>query len=482
MFVLLLTVWLLPVTASAEHLVLDYFYRYNCQAGVPDHIMNAIEVPGGRAIVSSNRGLTLIDLDNLPTGGAMDYIDRQLGYNARDIYHGSEGIYYVNLHRRDPSLGAGLAVVRLEGDNLQVVDVFEEQEVLLEKMCVVDSYLYVAAHAYGLRIYSIADPLAPVLVGGLTEGFVDAFAVTVTNRTAFIADGAAGLKIVDVSDPTNPSIMDGETLDSAAGTAQDITNRDSVIYVALGGAGLGVYPDGEIERREVVPLNGCAESICWVGEHLAVGTLSGVVIFDVSGSEPELVGGENTARRETTAALRICSGVNSASNSRLLCSDWNYLDVYRLTEESSGTEADITSSHQRIRFAPEGGMQQVTLTNDGSFPVVIDGISSTNHAFDCTDMDGAINPGESSTINISYDGSGEEASGIILISSNDPDENPLPIQVFGRTSYLDPGEMAIDFTLPVLTYDHDAGEFHEESFTLSDQRGKVVWFQTFGTW
>ncbi len=97
-------------------------------------------------------------------------------------------------------------------------------------------------------------------------------------------------------------------------------------------------------------------------------------------------------------------------------------------------------------------------------------------------MDGAINPGESSTINISYDGSGEEASGIILISSNDPDENPLPIQVFGRTSYLDPGEMAIDFTLPVLTYDHDAGEFHEESFTLSDQRGKVVWFQTFGTW
>ena len=56
------------------------------------------------------------------------------------------------------------------------------------------------------------------------------------------------------------------------------------------------------------------------------------------------------------------------------------------------------------------------------------------------------------------------------------------MQVFGRTANLDPGELAIDFTLPVLTYNSEADEFEEELSTLSAQRGKVVWFQVFATW
>ena len=93
-----------------------------------------------------------------------------------------------------------------------------------------------------------------------------------------------------------------------------------------------------------------------------------------------------------------------------------------------------------------------------------------------------MQPGESVSFDIVYDGNSRQGSGAIQITSNDPDESLLPIQVFGNTGHLDPGEPAIDFTLPRLTRDHETGEFHEESFTLSDHRGKIVWFHVFAFW
>ena len=66
--------------------------------------------------------------------------------------------------------------------------------------------------------------------------------------------------------------------------------------------------------------------------------------------------------------------------------------------------------------------------------------------------------------------------------SNDPDEDPLPIQVFGNTTYLDPGEASIDFTLPSIRRDELTGDYIEAPLTLSDHLGKIVWFQVYGHW
>lgn len=83
---------------------------------------------------------------------------------------------------------------------------------------------------------------------------------------------------------------------------------------------------------------------------------------------------------------------------------------------------------------------------------------------------------------VTYGGSSDEARGVVLLSSNDPDEDPLPIQVFGETRYLDPGEPAVDFTLPLLRRDPVTGDYVEETFTLSDHRGKIVWFTVYASW
>jgi len=68
-----------------------------------------------------------------------------------------------------------------------------------------------------------------------------------------------------------------------------------------------------------------------------------------------------------------------------------------------------------------------------------------------------------------------------LIDCNDPDENPYPIQVFGRTDFLDPGELADDFTLDLI-YKNDFGNYVTDSFTLSDQEGKIIWIGIYASW
>ncbi len=84
-------------------------------------------------------------------------------------------------------------------------------------------------------------------------------------------------------------------------------------------------------------------------------------------------------------------------------------------------------------------------------------------------------------VQIDYLG-GTPSEGIISIWSDDPDEEELPILVFGETMHLDPGEPAAPFTLESWTYDHDAGEFIYGTFDLEEHTGKVIYLRPFGTW
>ncbi len=466
--------------AAAEPMVLDYLARYDHQAGVPDHIMDAIEVPGGRAIVCSNLGLTLIDLDGLPSGGSDAYIHRLEGLNGRDIYEG-DGVYYVNLHRQGTAMSMGFAVVKLVGDELQLVRNIDETGVLYEKMCVANGHLYVAAHRHGLRIFSLEDPEDPQLVGILEEGFDDAFAIEAIPDLAFVADGPGGLKYVMVADPTAPVLLGGESIENAVGTAQDLLWRNDVLYMALGGEGLGIYPGADPEAKVILPLNGSAEALSWIGDHLAVGTTSGIVVVEAD-LDPEILAAETAHRRGPNADLRISSGVAAAAGSRLLCANWDYLDVYALREFANGDQPDIQCDRQRIRFPYDGGSTTVTLSNAGAQDLVITGVEVAPASFTVAYAGGTLLPGASVALEIAYDGSPSQGSGMVRFHSNDPDESPLPIQLFGNTSYLDPGEEAPDFTLPIFAVNPDTGEIEGDSFTLSDHEGKVVWFQVFGTW
>jgi hypothetical protein len=311
---------------------------------------------------------------------------------------------------------------------------------------------------------------------------VDAFAIDVAGDLAAVADGAGGLKIVDVSDRANPVIMDGEDLTTAVGTAEDVRWHDGHVYVAGGGAGVLFYENGDPSDRTVYPVDKAAEDIHTMSGHIAVGDIYGVRLYrtEVDGSLT-LVGREVAARRPPNELIRMTYGVGSDGD-LLLCANWSAMDVYRMVPASQSNETDISPSLQRIRFAPAGGTQVVSLFNHGAADLVVDSVRTTVPSFQCTYGGGTIPPGDSVTFDIVYDGTPDQGEGVVDFYSNDADENPLPIQVFGNTSYLDPGEPSVDFTQTIYRKDHDTGEYIEEVFTLSEQLGKVVWFHVYGTW
>lgn len=470
---------ILPLSSGAA--TLEYHGRYNHQPG-PDHLMDVLTVSGDRAIVAGNQGLALLDLNNLPPGGTQNYLDRLTGLNGRDMVIKDDTYIYVNLNGPRAAASYGFAVVELSGNSLTHRGTVNETGVFYEKLCLDGNYLYVPAHDDGIRIFSVTLPLGPVEVGRLEDGFTDAFAIHVEGDTAYVADGGGGLKIIDVTDPTTPVLLEGENTTSAAGTAQDVTWRNGHLYAAVCGAGVTFYANADLAQRTIYPVDGGAKDLLWVGDRLAVSDMSGVTLFDVApdGSLSQ-VGSESAQRRGLNAELRLWSGMAVDDAGRLLCANWNHLDHYAVREPGAGSQPDITASTQRIRFLPRGGTAEVTITNQGAGSLVINAVTPSLAAFSCNYSGGTLAPNESVLVEISYNGTGTSVEENVFFESNDPDENPLPIQVFGRTTYIDPGEPSTDFTLPILRKDPGGG-YIEESFTLSQHLGKVVWFQIYGSW
>lgn len=472
--------------------VLDYQYRYDCQSTGPDHIMDVLDLGDGRAIAAGNLGLALIDLDALPMAGTQDYLYWLQGINARNVYRYNENTFLVNQNRGESQSPPGFVVVELDGNSLTALTTITEDNVLYEKMCISGKHLYVAAHANGIRIFDLSDPAEPELVGSLTTGFTDAWAIDVAGSIAYVADGGGGLKIVDVSTPGNPRLISGETPDSALGTAEDVKVINGHVFVAAASGGLQVYPGGVLAARTCFKNGVAPKDLATNDTLLAVATMDGVDVYTLDGSGvPVFVASERSTRRGQfgvmNTQLRICSAVDVTADGRVLCANWNYMDVYRLNARSESTQPDITVSADRVRLPAAGGETQVILSNTGGAPLVVNDIMMMGMGFNFDYYGGTIEPGESVTINVSYAGwaAGEAdpmGEDILMIESNDPDENPVPVQVYGSTDFLDPGETPPDFTMPVFRQDPVSGTFTEETFSLSAERGKIVWFQIYGSW
>ncbi|MHC4063936.1 MAG: LVIVD repeat-containing protein [Planctomycetota bacterium] len=461
-------------SGQAQDVRLKYLAHYD---PVSKEVLGVENVLDHHALISSAGALTLVDLNELQPGGAQKFID-SLMLPSVSSYTRADGYVYVNLR-----LG-GLAVVRLNPltMELSVLQEIDEPDVIFERMAIVGDRLYVAAHAYGLRIFDITDPALPALVGSLPSGFDDAFAVAVSGNTAYVADGAGGLKIVDITVEAAPRILEGENPESAAGTSQDVMVIDDHVYVAAGGAGVAVYDPGTVAGRTVYDTPVAAQQLARVGSYLAIADLGGVQVFaiETDGSLTPAASELAMRRMRDTGAYttRLWHGVSAWGENRILAADWDSMDVYELVDPSSDDQADVTASTQRLRFAPAGGTKVVRINNDGSGTLNMTSISSTEPTFGVQPGSGTLLPGEFLDLTITYAG-GDPGEALVLIDSNDADESPLPIQVFGETIHLDPGEPAVPFTLEAWTYDHSTQEFQHSPFELAAHAGRIVYFHVY---
>ena len=471
----------LDAARAGEPVRLRYVGRYDCQSGMPDHLMGVEQVLDHHALVSSNMGLTLVDLTALPVGGTESYVDRLSGVNCVTTETRADGYGYASLLR------GGITVFHLNAGSLQLTEVrdISEPDVFFERLSVVGDRLYVTAHAYGIRIYDISDPSLPTLVGSLTSGFDDAIGIAVLGDTAYVGDGAGGLKIVDIADEAQPQIIAGEDPESAAGTADDVMIIGDHVYVASGGSGVAVYDLGDISSRALYDTPVCARQLARIGDYLAAADTGGLQVFAIEPDGSLTPAASELAMRRSRGGsgftTRLWHGVSAWGHDYVLAANWCSMDIYQLVDPELDDQADLTATTQRLRFPPQGGVEVVQITNDGSGPLEMTNIYSSAATFTVEPGSAALAPGESLDLTVTYAG-GSPGSAMIRIDSNDPDEDPLPIQVFGATQHLDPGEPAIPFTLEAWTYNHDTQEFEHSPFDLAAQAGRIVYFHVYATW
>ena len=270
------------------------------------------------------------------------------------------------------------------------------------------------------------------------------------------------------------------------GTAEDVTYRDGRVYVAAGGAGIAAYLAGDLSSRVVYSAPFTAKDIDWVSGHLAAAAMGAVHIFEPGiGTELTLRAKENIVRRHDTinsTFVRIASAVAGTEDGRLYTANWDHMDAFDYIDKQSGTAPDINTSAQRMRFHPDGETKALTIENSGEGDLVISSLDFSAEVFSADYSGSTLAPGEEVVVNITYTGGGSSGAQLLVINSNDPDENPLPVQVIGQTNMLDQGEVFPDFTLQGFRQNPTTYELEPETFTLSDHAGKVVWLGVYASW
>ena len=174
---------------------------------------------------------------------------------------------------------------------------------------------------------------------------------------------------------------------------------------------------------------------------IAVSDWLDVKILEYNGSEFELVGYKNTGYR--TMAI-------NAKGDVIYSAEWRHLQVLEYGS-ISGPDLDL-SSHD-ISFPEINIGEQDTiplyLTNNGNTALVFDYDYFSHPDFSTSTELNTLAAGDSVLVDIIYTKSGQNATGIYNIPSNDPDESQLSCDILGNYDGVNVGMTAPDFTLPI---------------------------------
>ena len=101
---------------------------------------------------------------------------------------------------------------------------------------------------YGLQIFDVSDPAAPLPVGDLVTGGYPV-GVVVEGNLVYLATALTGLMIIDVADPANPWVV--STTDTP-GSVYDVALRGDHAYVADRAGGLQVIDLSDLARPRLL--------------------------------------------------------------------------------------------------------------------------------------------------------------------------------------------------------------------------------------
>jgi hypothetical protein len=326
--------------------------------------------------------------------------------------------------------------------------------------------LYVVSHEGALYIVDLSDldraHEEPVLALG---DLGNPWEIVTVGERAYIADNSLGVVTVDISVPTEPTLV---SVTPSSGGPQDLVVSGATLYVASGSVGVEIFDlsDPDVPTRvATVDIGGPVISVAVSESMLYTADHAGVAMIDVSDpSAPRPLAFEQTP----SWAMHV-----SALENRVLLADWNALSIF----QGSATEAAPEARLNRDELYLAGETMEATfeLSNRGSAPLVISGVTSDDDrvqvAFDTLE----VAPGEAATGYLSVEAPAPDLDGALCIATNDPDQPQQELRVATSSdgSSVTIGDAAPDFTLQDLD-----GQF----WTLSQQLGRPVVLCYFATW
>ena len=319
--------------------------------------------------------------------------------------------------------------------------------------------LAVACHEDGVILFDIEDPLNPELIyirtceNAWTVAFIDSNNIAIGNSEFGVILTEINC-LLDSCDGTSFMTM---------GAVKDIAIQDSLLFIAEGSSGVSVYNISDMNNPIILDsydTPGLANKIALFDNNkVAVADWLDVNILEWTGEEFQLVGYKSTGKR--TMAI-------GARDNVIFSAEWQHLQTFSYGEIQ---DADLDISSWDISFPAleigESDTFNLLVENNGQFPLGLTYPTFTHPDFQVYNFPEYLDVDDSTISQIVYTRSNQNASGVMQITSNDPDEPSIQVQLIGNYDGGIVGIEAPDFTLPIVA--NGSG-----NFTLSDHLGKIV--------
>ena len=449
---------LLPILCLAKNLTLEH--RIN----PPNRELMDVEIFGDIMIIPGN-------LDGYDFYDISDPLDPtiitnfQIPMNNRSLpglwVSASDSIAYFTFRTRqqgsaivdfsdpyDPVHIGSLSIsgTGLDNPSFEGSDIFED-------------LLAVAVHEDGVLLYDITDPSEPDLI--LQRPCENAWTVAFIDSNNYVIGNSDHGIILEEFNCESDS-CDGSSF-ITQGAVKDLIVMDSLLFIAEGSHGVSVYNISDIEQPTFLDqfdTPGLSNKIALFDTNkIAVSDWLDVKILEWVDGSLELVGYKSTGKR--TMAI-------GAKDSIVYSAEWQHLQTFSYGEIE---EADIDINSWDISYPIlEDGQSdtfELAIENNGLFPLGLSPPFINHSDFQTLNFPEYLEPGDTAFSDIIYTRSEQNASGILRITSNDPDESEVEVLLVGNYEGGIVGLTAPDFTLPVAA--NGSGEF-----TLSDHLGQIV--------
>jgi len=351
---------------------------------------------------------------------------------------------------------------------------YGDGSISFEGIAVRGDVLYAAMHDKGLGVFAIGANGALSLAATITDGVVNAWQPHVNGDTLYLADAGGGVALYSLANSMAPALL-GKL--PTSGTVKELAFSAGYAYGASGVAGVEVFDVRDPSAASLVTridTPGSALGVAVDAGHLLVADWNYAHLFRLTDpAAPTYVGHQKayTSSGTPNDSGRILDA--TIRGNMVFLAEWENLQAHFIVPERDAPDLLVEGIVELPRTAPGASAStSIVVKNVGARPLTITGVR-VEPPLTAEIPTMAIAPREQALLSIRFDPVTTGASSsTVLIASNDPDEAERRIAVRGNLQGLRVGD-----EVPNLEF----RDLRGTTVDLLSQRGSPVLLAYFAT-